>query len=70
MELFFEKMIENAANAPHMIFVSFAMAVAFVIGGIVLYVKRDKLKGWRWPGITCAVLGCASLVTTSIQYFA
>ena len=68
MEAYFNQLIDSVLGNPHMLVVSFIMALVFVVGGIVLYVKRDKLKGWRWPGVTCALLGCASLVTTTVQY--
>lgn len=70
MELYFNQLIDSVLGAPHMIFVSFAAAIIFVVGGIILYKKRDKIKGWRWPGITCTLLGCASLATTAVQYVA
>lgn len=43
----------------------------FTIGGIILYKQRDRiqfLRGKRWPGTVCSLLGCASLVTTAVQY--
>ena len=68
MEQYFNYMIDSILGAPHMAFVSLAVAVVFIIGGIILYKKRDKIKGWRWPGVVCALLGCASIVTTAVQY--
>ena len=70
MEQYFNLIIDSTLGAPHMIYVSFAMAIVFVIGGVILYKKRDKVKGLRWPGITCTLPGLASLVTTAVQYFA
>lgn len=68
MEIYFNKLIDSTLGNPHMIFVSFIMAIVFIVGGIVLYANRKRIKGWRWPGVTCTLLGCASLVTTTIQY--
>ena len=68
MEQYFNNIIDSVLGAPHMIYVSFIMAGIFIIGGIVLYVNRKKLKGYRWPGVTCTLLGCASMATTAIQY--
>ena len=71
MEQFFNYLIETATAAPHMAFISLAFAIVFIIGGIVLYRNRGRfafLKGKRWPGTVCSLLGCASLVTTAVQY--
>ncbi|MDR2931569.1 MAG: hypothetical protein LBV27_00515 [Oscillospiraceae bacterium] len=68
MEQYFDILIDRAMSAPHMVVISFAAAIAFIIGGIVLYKKRGIVKGRRWPGVTCALLGCVSLVTNAVQH--
>lgn len=70
MEKFFGQIIAAISASPHMVYVSLGVAVLFVIGGIVLYKKRAHIKGWRWPGVTCALLGCASLATNILQRIA
>lgn len=71
MEQFFNYLIETATATPYTILISFAFAIVFTIGGIILYKQRDRiqfLRGKRWPGTVCSLLGCASLVTTAVQY--
>lgn len=73
MEQFFNNMIDTILGAPHMIYISFGVAIVFILGGILLYKNRERIKlvkGMRWPGVTCALLGCASLVTNVVQYMA
>ena len=67
MEAYFNQLIDSVLGNPHMLIVSFIMALDFGVGGIALYVKRDKLQGWRWPGVTCTLLCCDSLVPTTIH---
>lgn len=72
MEQFINYFIQMASAVPYTVrLISFAVAIAFIIGGVVLYKKRGSirfLRGKRWPGAACSLLGCASLVTTAIQY--
>lgn len=68
VDQYFEGIIQNLKATPFTIFVSFALALAFAAGGIVLYRKRSHIRNLRWPGVACTVLGCAGLVSNCIQY--
>ena len=37
MEQFFNNMIDTVLGAPHMIYISFGVAIVFILGGILLY---------------------------------
>lgn len=72
MDQYFNSLIKTLASAaPQVMIFSFALAVVFIIGGVVLYRQRGNLRflrGKRWPGAFCSLLGCASLALTAIQY--
>ena len=71
IEQYFNEVIERATASPITMYISLTAAIIFIVGGILLLIKRKQfklIKGLRWPGITCMLLGCASLVTNFIQY--
>lgn len=68
MEQIFRSAIDIASGNPGMMYISFFAAIAAIVGGVILYRKRNVVKNMRWPGITMIVIGCTSLVTTTIQY--
>ena len=68
VDKYFGNIIAGLHATPGTILLGFALATGLVIAGIVLYINRTRIKGLRWPGITCAMLGCAGLVSNFVQY--